>query len=127
MIDYKKTFTQVAKKVLTGENRRTEIVSLAFVSEEEIKKLNRKFRKKNKPTDVLSFALNERKYLGEVVICQKIVKLNAGRYKVSVKEEMIKLFIHGVLHLLGYDHEINEEEAKLMEQKEKFYLSKINL
>ena len=53
----KKSFSQVAKKVLKGENRETETISLAFVGKEEIKKLNKKFRKKNKPTDVLSFNL----------------------------------------------------------------------
>src|SRR5574343_1318107 len=104
----KKTFTQVAKKVLTGENKGTEIISLAFVSKEEIKKLNSKFRKKNKPTDVLSFNINEKNYLGEIVICPEIVKLNAKKYKVSVKEELIKMFVHGILHLCGYDHEISE-------------------
>jgi len=120
----RKTFTQVAKKVLKGENRETEIISLVFVSKEEIKKLNNKFRKKNKPTDVLSFNINEGNYLGEVVICPEVVRLNAKKYKVSMKDELIKMFVHGILHLCGYDHEINEAEAEIMEEKEKIYLAK---
>ena len=56
----KKSFSQVAKKVLMGENKGTENISLAFVGKEEIKKLNKKFRNKNKPTDVLSFNLNDK-------------------------------------------------------------------
>ena len=60
----KSFFSTVAKKVLSGENRRTENISLAFVGKEEIKKLNKKFRKKNKPTDVLSFLLNDERLFG---------------------------------------------------------------
>jgi len=121
----KKSFSQVAKKVLTGENRGTETLSLAFVSEEEIKKLNKKFRRKNKPTDVLSFELREGKELGEIIICPNIVKENAKKDGVSQKFETKKVFIHGILHLLGYDHEKTEKEAEIMEQKQNYYLSKL--
>ena len=113
----KKSFSQVAKKVLSGENRRTETLSLAFVSKEEIKKLNRKFRKKNKPTDVLSFELKDGKYLGEIIICPEVVKENG--------EKIMRIFIHGILHLLGYDHEKSEKKAREMEEKQEKYLSKL--
>jgi probable rRNA maturation factor len=121
----KRSFTQVAKKVLSGENKRTENVSLAFVSKEEMHKLNKKFRKKDKPTDVLSFNLNEKDVLGEIVICPDIVKENAEKYGVSVNYETMKVFVHGILHLLGYDHEKTEKEAEEMEKKQNLYLSKI--
>jgi len=138
----KKSFTQVAKKVLSGENRGTENISLAFVGKEEIKKLNKKFRKKDEATDVLSFNLDEsfgaaqdKKYLGEIVICPDIVKENASayakssgatkkKYKDEFKKEMMKVFIHGILHLLGYDHEKSEKEAEIMEAKQNKYLGK---
>jgi len=120
-----KSFAQVAKIVLKGENRGTETVSLAFVDKEEIKKLNKKFRKKNKPTDVLSFDLSEDKYLGEIIICPEVVKENAQKYGASEKEEITKVFIHGILHLCGYDHEKSKAEEKRMEEKEKKYLSAI--
>lgn len=123
----KKSFAQVAKKVLSGENRETETLSLAFVSSNEIKKLNKKFRNKNKPTDVLSFNLNEKDILGEIVICPDIVKTNAKKFGISVEYETMKVFIHGILHLLGYDHEKTEKEAELMEQKQNLYLSKANI
>ena len=106
----KRIFSTVAKKVLSGENRGTENISLAFVEKEEIKKLNKKFRKKNKPTDVLSFLLNEADCLGEIVICPEVVK--------EKNEEIIKVFIHGILHLLGYEHEKSKSKAKEMEAKE---------
>ena len=110
-------FSTVAKKVLKGENRETQTISLAFVSEEEIKKLNQKFRKKNKPTDVLSFELKEDGYLGEIIICPEIVKEKG--------EEVLEVFIHGILHLCGYDHEKTKREAEAMEEKQNLYLSKI--
>jgi probable rRNA maturation factor len=110
----KKSFSQVAKKVLSGENRRTENISLAFVGKEEIKKLNKEFRKKNKATDVLSFNLDEENYLGEIVICPDIVK--------EKDEDIMRVFVHGILHLLGYDHEKSKKEALEMEAKEKIYL-----
>ena len=128
----KKSFTQVAKKVLSGENRETETLSLAFVGEEEIKKLNKKFRKKNKATDVLSFSaqggpasgwdLDDAKYLGEIIICPEVVKENAEKYGVSIKSEMLKVFVHGILHLCGYDHEKSEKEAEEMEKSQEKYL-----
>jgi probable rRNA maturation factor len=121
----KKSFSQVAKIVLRGENKGTATLSLAFVNEKEIQKLNKNFRKKNKPTDVLSFDLQDKNYLGEIVICPKVVKDNAKKYGVILKKEMLKVFAHGILHLLGYDHEKSEKEAEIMEQKEDLYLSKI--
>jgi len=113
-----KSFAQVAKKVLSGENRGTETLSLAFIDKTEIKKLNKKFRNKDEPTDVLSF-----EGINEIVICPEVVKENSKKYGTSEKAEMMKVFIHGILHLLGYDHEQSEKEADEMEKKEKEYLS----
>jgi probable rRNA maturation factor len=118
----KKKFSTVAKKVLSGENRKTETLSLAFVDKKEIRKLNKKFRKKNKATDVLSFELKEKEYLGEIVICPEVVEENAKKYGVPAKKEIIKVFIHGILHLCGHDHEKSKKEAEIMEEKEKKYL-----
>ena len=122
----KKLFSGVAKKVLKSENRERENISLAFVNKEEIKKLNNKFRKKNKATDVLSFELKEKGFLGEIVICPEVVKENAKSYKSTLKKEIVKVFIHGILHLLGYDHEKTNKEAEIMEKKQEKYLSKVN-
>ena len=125
----KKLFSTVAKRVLKGENRVTETISLAFVGKEEMRKLNKKFRKKNKATDVLSFDLNEpfgvaqdKGSLGEIVICPEVVKENAQKYGVPEKKEMLKVFIHGILHLCGYDHEKSKAEEKIMGEKETKYL-----
>jgi len=113
----KKKFSTVAKKVLKGENEVLKTLSLAFVRKEEMQKLNKSFRKKNKPTDVLSFNLNDGNYLGEIVICPEIVKEKG--------ETTIEVFVHGILHLLGYDHEKTKKEAEIMEKKQNDYLAKI--
>jgi probable rRNA maturation factor len=117
-----KSFSQVAKKVLLGENKRTEIISLALVDKGEMRKLNKKFRKKDKATDVLSFNIDEKDYLGEIIICPEVAIENARKYGVPEKEEMMKIFVHGILHLCGYEHEKGKKQAEIMESKEKFYL-----
>ena len=115
----KKLFTGVAKKVLKGENKGIKNISLAFVTKEEIKKLNKKHRGKNKPTDVLAFGeisnfkFQISNYLGEVVICPEIAK-----------GEMLRVFVHGILHLLGYDHK-TERQAEKMQKAEEKYISRI--
>ena len=113
----KKFLTGVAKKVLKGENRERENISIAFVSSDEIKKLNQKYRKKNKSTDVLSFGrtLDFKSDIAEIVICPEVVKKN--------NEELAKILIHGILHILGYEHEKSANEAKEMEKKQEKYLS----
>jgi len=74
---------------------------------------------------VLSFNLDEKGYLGEIIICPDVVKENAKKYGVTAKSETIKVFVHGILHLCGYDHERSEKEAEEMEEKQNKYLSKI--
>lgn len=125
----KRSFSTVAKKVLKGENREIETLSLAFISKEEIKKLNKKYRGKNEPTDVLSFNLNSKvktkNFLGEVVICPSAVKENALKYKADFKKEIIKVFVHGILHLLGYDHEKSKKDTEIMEKKQNKYFKNV--
>ncbi|MEK7653262.1 MAG: rRNA maturation RNase YbeY [Patescibacteria group bacterium] len=103
--------------------------SLAFVGEAEIKKLNHKWRGQKKATDVLSFAeekgefINppeEKNYLGEVVICAPIAKRQAKEFNVSFEVEVARLLIHGLAHLVGYEHErVSLAKARKMENFEK--------
>lgn len=116
-----KTFKKVLKKYLPKEkvllsNQST--FSLLLTNNKEIQYLNKKFRKKNKPTDVLSFYLIEKeqksnKYLGDIVISIETARKQANKEKISIEEELLKLFIHGYLHLLGYDHK-KSKETKVM-------------
>jgi probable rRNA maturation factor len=94
-------------------------VSLAFVGERAIRTLNRKFMKKDKPTDVLSFPLGEKGpdgkyYLGDIVIAVPVAARQARAKGHGLDRELRLLAIHGFLHLLGYDHfaGIEEEEQK---------------
>jgi probable rRNA maturation factor len=95
--------------------------------------LNKKFRSKNKATTILSFVANEskdfvipiskRQYLGEIFLCPVEVGAEARKLKISTKEHMTRLIIHGILHLLGYDHEM-EKNAVIMEKIEDDILTK---
>lgn len=129
---------KIAEKVLKGEKKEGEL-SVALVGNERIKELNNNYRKKNRVTDVLSFSEKEvlvpdfpsleAKFsrLGEVVICLSEVKKNAKNFKLTFEKELARILIHGVLHLLGYDHEKDKKGAENMQKKEKYYLDKFKL
>jgi probable rRNA maturation factor len=91
-------------------------LSAAIVSPQKIKALNLRYRRKNSVTDVLSFANDnsEEGDLGEVIICWQRAKQQAKAQKHSIQKELNTLFVHGVLHLLGFDHE-SVKDAQLME------------
>lgn len=133
---------KIARKVLEGEGIKSEIeLSIVFVGLGRIRELNKRYLWKDKITDVLAFG---EKYevgstkkekgvkspgpfieLGEVIICPLQVKKNAKRFSSTFEKELAKILIHGILHLLGYDHEKSIAEAKKMEKKEQSYLSQI--
>jgi len=98
--------------------KKKQILSLAFVDEAEIKKLNKRYRGKNKITDVLSFEAREKDCLGEIIICPAQAKKQAKEFKQSYQKEIVKLALHGYLHIMGYDHE-KEVEAGEMEKLER--------
>lgn len=120
---------KVAKIILRVENKKEGGLSIALVGPKRIRELNKKYRKKDKITDVLAFGENTCPELklgwGEIVICVSEVKKNAGRFGSNFKKELSRVVIHSILHLLGYDHEKSQREAKKMEKKQKYYLSKI--
>ncbi len=123
----KKYFVGVAKKVLKGENRERENLSIAFISEDEMRGVNKKYRKKEKPTDVLSFgkASHFKEEVLEVIICPQIVRKNITNSKVTLKKELASVLVHGILHTLGYDHETSRAEEEKMSKKQAWYLSKV--
>ena len=101
-------------------------IELILTTDEEIQKLNKEFRQKDKPTDVLSFPLEEMPGmpLGSIVISIDTAKRGAEEFGHSLEDEIKLLFIHGLLHLLGYDHETDSGE---MRQKEEEIINKFNL
>lgn len=84
-----------------------EEVSLALVGETEMKKLNKQYRGKNKSTDVLSFDY------GEIIICVPVAKTQAKAHNLSFTKEVNLLFTHGLLHVLGYDHEKAKDNLEM--------------
>jgi probable rRNA maturation factor len=95
-------------------------VSLLVTSSRELQRLNRQFRKKDKPTDVLSFpasAAQTSQFAGDIAISAEIAAQNAGRLGHSTAEEVKILALHGVLHLAGYDHEQDDGEMSAKEMK----------
>ncbi|HJN62102.1 MAG TPA: rRNA maturation RNase YbeY [Candidatus Parcubacteria bacterium] len=116
---------KVAKIVLKGENKSSGEISLALIGPGRIRELNKKYRKKDKATDVLSFQESKDflEGLGEIVICLREVKKNSKKFKVDFQEELARILIHGILHLLGYDHEKSRAKAREMEKKQESYLS----
>ena len=105
-------FTKLKNDILGKEYS----LSIAFVSENKSKELNKKYRKKNKPTNVLSFAL--RKNEGELVLCKAIINKEAKKEGITFDGWLGFLVIHGMLHLKGHKH------GKKMEKLEEKYLSR---
>lgn len=110
-------------------------ISLTMVSPEEIRELNRDYRNVDSVTDVLSFPQFEGKEdlpeegeicLGDVVICEDKVREQAAEYGHSYEREFTYLFVHSLLHLLGYDH-MNDEEKAVMRNKEEEVMNRLDL
>ena len=96
-------------KVATAEE-----LTIVFVAASEMQKLNQQFRGKDKPTDILSFTGIEESSLGELILCADVIEHQAKDHKLTATEETCYMLIHGILHLLGYDHENDDTEAERM-------------
>jgi probable rRNA maturation factor len=114
------------EKIIKRDYKLKKQISIALIDESEIQKLNKVYRKKNKVTDVLSFILDSDQVLGEVLICLSQARRQAKERNDTYKAELQLLTVHGILHLLGYDHEINNKEAKKQELAEQKILGKLN-
>lgn len=133
-IDMNDKLYDVVKAVLDNEGLSVDYeVSITFVDKDEIHKLNREYRKVDRPTDVLSFPMNEEfliegvdSMLGDIVICMDIAKDQAKEYGHSLDREIMYLTCHSMLHLLGYDH-IEEDDKKIMRGKEKEVMKKLGV
>lgn len=144
----KSFFEKIARLVLKGE-KKSEEISVVLIGPAKMRKLNKQYSGKNRTTDVLSFGKTQplefkfppgkEKELGEIVICLREVRKNTRKFgmgeetKVSsspslnsvrsaFETELARVLIHGILHLLGYNHEKSGKEAKKMQEKENYYL-----
>ncbi|MGC8587850.1 MAG: rRNA maturation RNase YbeY [Hydrogenobaculum sp.] len=106
------------------------ILDIYITNDEEIKYLNSTYRQKDKPTDVLSFNINENigdvYYLGEIVISYETALKQAIEYNVSLEQELTRLLVHGIVHLMGYDHERSKKDHKAFFEKQESALAMFN-
>ena len=124
----------VLDHTLKNQNLDNAIFSVIFVEDEEINRMNRDYRGVDRVTDVISFAFednndlvyNEIRMLGDIYICIPQMKRQAESYSHSEKRELSFLAVHGLLHLLGYDH-MNEEDEKVMFALQELILNEQNI
>jgi probable rRNA maturation factor len=114
----KRKIKEIIKFVLREMEKDNSELSLVLCNNDYIHFYNKEYRNKDYPTDVLSFVDGERMgkitYLGDIIISIDKVKSQSEEYGVSFEEEFSRLLVHGILHLLGYDHETSEENEKVM-------------
>jgi len=126
----KKMIQLLVKNILTSEKVDSG-VDVIFVDDKFMRQLNKKFTKRNRTTDVLSFGMRggepeaiEYPSLGDIYVSLDQAKRQAEEYGVGFEEEVERLVAHGLLHLLGYDH-ANKKEENIMRKKEEMYLKEM--
>ncbi len=124
----KEFFEKIYKIVLRGEKKKGN-ASLVITDLRKIKSLNYSWRKKNNSTDVLSFVYSEKRnvsenVLGEIFLCPEYIEKLSKDERLNKKEEIARSFIHGILHLLGYDHR-DKKELESIILKENKYIKKL--
>tara|TARA_Y100000816_G_C26010548_1_gene528344 strand:- start:262 stop:720 length:459 start_codon:yes stop_codon:yes gene_type:complete len=126
----KDLFNNICKnfpKKLRFINRKA-YLTLLLSNNKKIKDLNRKFRKKNKHTDILSFPFEKKRnlnkiYLGDIIISFNYMNKPRNLSSKQFKKKTIKIFIHGFLHLLGYDHKRDKDYKKMLNMEQKVFNS----
>ncbi len=116
---------KIAESILDREKKEGCKINIVFTGNDFIQKVNIKYRMRNYATDVIAFGFSKKDYGdegGDVFISVDKAAENAGKYGVSLKEEIIRLIIHGVLHVIGYDHEKGGAGKKNMTRKQEGYL-----
>ena len=116
---------QVIDLTLEVEKIENAVFSVIFVDEAKIQEINREYRGVDRVTDVISFAFEDSidvsydfRFLGDIYICIPRMKEQALEYGHSEKRELSFLVVHGLLHLLGYDHQTEEEEKEMISKQE---------
>lgn len=122
---------KIVSTILDQEKMSDCVINLRLLNDKEMKKLNMQFRQKDKTTNVLSFpnddiSVKQTKNIGDIAISVEYVKAEAKKEGKTFDDHIIHMLAHGVYHILGYDHE-NNENAMIMENKEIQTLKKINI
>ena len=107
-------------------------LTILLSNNKNIRKLNKNFRKKDKSTDILSFPFNKKTkiskktYIGDIIISYNFIDKPKTQKLIMFKKKLIKIFIHGFLHLLGFDHSKNKDYKRMLVEEEKIYQSVIS-
>lgn len=121
----KNLLERVVKKFLESKKLNDKEVSVAIVGDKTISKLNKRYLHKNVATDVLAFT-GEDNFLGEIIIDYEQTKRQAVIYNSSIKDELVFVLVHGLLHLIGYDDKTEKERREMEKLAEKFISSKMS-
>lgn len=98
-------------------------ISFIYMDNNEIQEINKQYLEHDYPTDVITFSLEDDKIDGEIYIGAQIAKEQADEYKVSIKNEILRLAVHGTLHLLGYDDNTDEKRLEMHQLENKYILN----
>jgi len=117
---------KIIEKVILRESKIPGDLYFIITNDEALIKINREFLNRDTLTDVIAFDYSKGKTVnGEIYISKETVKRNAYNYKVSLEEEMIRVMIHGTLHLCGFNDK-SSEEKKIMRKKEDEWILRVN-
>ncbi len=120
----KERIKQWIETTINSEGKKGETINIILTSNNNIRSLNRKFLKRNYMTDIITFNYNRGNIIsGDLYLNPDTIKKNAGKYKTNFSEEILRVIIHGVLHLIGYNDRNNEEKL-VMREKENFFLDR---
>ena len=124
--DWKKT-VKIIQEVIAKEEKISGDLNFIITNDNNLKEINIEFLEHDYNTDVISFNYNQGNVInGEVYISLERVRENALNYNVSLKEELLRVIIHGVLHLVGYDDSTEEERAE-MRKMEDFWMGSVKI
>jgi probable rRNA maturation factor len=117
------TVRRVVRAVLAGERRRAR-VSITFLGAGRMRRLNAAYKRHDRPTDVLSFALEtpEGPPLADVYVCTEVARREARARRIPLRQELIRLVVHGTLHALGYEHPEGpgRERSRMWRRQERY-------
>jgi probable rRNA maturation factor len=119
---------RAARAAVAGARRQgRRSLNVALADDRLVRALNARDRRKDKPTNVLSYPSGDRSFLGDIVLARQTVWREARAQKKSPSDHLAHLVVHGTLHLLGYDHETGEADAERMEALERRILTRLGI
>lgn len=118
---------RLVRKAARAAARRGKSLNVALADDKAVRLLNKRDRRKDKPTNVLSYPSGERAFLGDIVLARQTVWREAREQKKSPADHITHLVVHGALHLLGHDHETSDADAERMEALERRILKRLGV